>query len=119
MIDQENFERIINDMQSHVFASPNDVEKLVLSLMEMDQHLVIAQSALDFTLEASQQLMREVAEACIKVIGIRDAAKKRRLAKIAGEAAGRLAGAVQLHIAGQIMESQKVVSESLESGEES
>ena len=110
MIDQQNFERIVTDLKQNVFASPNDVEMLVVSLMEMDQHLAIAQATLDFTLKTAEQLMADVAMACVQTIGIRDAAKKRRLAAIAGKAAGQLAGAVQLYVAGQILQAQQAVA---------
>jgi hypothetical protein len=114
MIGQEDFERVINDVKASVFVSPRDVEALIVSLMEMDQHLVIAQSALDFTLTTAENLMKEVAQACVAVIGIRDAGKKRKLAQVAGEAAGRLAGALQLHIAGQILAAQEAASTPLD-----
>lgn len=106
MITPEDFERIAGELQSEEGVSSQDVAQLLVSVLEMDQQLLIAQSSLEFTLTTAENLMSEVATACINVIGIRDAAKKRKLAKIAGEAAGRLAGAVQLHIAAQIMQSQ-------------
>jgi hypothetical protein len=110
MIDQKNFERIVTDLQNHVLSyTQSDVEDLVVSLMEMDQHLAIAQQTLDFTLNTAERLMADVAQSCVNTIGIRDAAKKRKLAAIAGQAAGQLAGAVQLFVAGQIIQAQEAV----------
>jgi hypothetical protein len=111
MITQEDFTRITNDIKNNVFISPTDAALLVQTVAEMDAHLHIAQSTLDFTLRHSTESMRDVAVSCTKIIGLRDKAKERRMLKVAGECAARLAAGVQLHLAGEIMAASNIVDE--------
>jgi hypothetical protein len=110
VIDQEDFERIISGLKSELYNLPEDVEKLVISMMEMDKHLEIAQTALEFVLNTAEEMIEEFASSIVGMIGIRDAGKKRRIFGTAREFNERLAGAVQLFIARQIIEAQHAVS---------
>lgn len=111
MIDNDNFTRIVTDIQNNVFLNPDDATLLVQSIAELDAHLYIAQETLSHTLDTAVKLMEDIATACVKSVGIRDKGKERKLMKIAAETAAKFTTSVQMFVAGQIIAANSILQE--------
>lgn len=110
MISQDRFNQVVKDIQEGVMVtSQTTIQELVQTVAELDARCMVAEQTIQMTLETAERLMADVAKGAIQTIGIRDHAKARKLAKLAGEAAGRLTGAVELFMAGKVLEAQQAV----------
>lgn len=110
MISQEKFTQLVKDLDEGVMITSQVLIKgLVQTIAELDARCMVAEQTIQMTLDTAERLMADVAKGAIQTIGIRDHAKARKLAKLAGEAAGRLTGAVELFMAGKVLEAQQAV----------
>ena len=112
MISQEIFETVIAKVAEGQDISSTEAAELISTIVELDSRGVIAEQALDFVLYGSEQALLDVAKAAIKVIGIRDHAKQRKITSLAAEASGRLVAGLQILVAQAVSDLQNVTNSS-------
>jgi hypothetical protein len=110
MIEQEKFHEIIDKVKRHEFISPLDVEELIASMAELDANLLIAQNTVEFVAASATQQFERLGMQAVEIMGTRDHAKVKKMAKLFGAAAGQLVTAAQLFVQGQAAQAQELLN---------
>lgn len=118
MISEEDFATIVTAVSAGDPITTEQATLLIQSLAELDIQTAVLDAALGYSLETAQTLLNEVGQQTANVIGIRDMAKRRKIAEISGTAAGQLQAAVGLFIGNLVQQAQGIGGSAVSDGEE-
>ena len=110
MLEQEEFKRIAEIVTSGNDLSKKDANSMLVTLLELDAHLVVLQNAIELTIVNAQDVLPALAEKILQMSGRTDAKSKKKVATMAAEITARFIMATELYVQGALEEANSMIT---------
>lgn len=107
MITKEQFEDMVNKVAAGEGLTNAEASELIQTAAELDQRGAVAEQIIDFTLTASEEIYRGVAQDVVEKIQLRDKDKVRQILNSSKKAAENLTMVVQLYVSQMSLQMQQ------------
>ena len=118
MIKPEEFKKLVEDLEAGV-APTADLDVLATTIRALDVQLLIAQNALDLSMENARIAVSNIAEQVLAACGRTDQKTKKKIAEMAAGMVARCEESVQMYLAKALLEATSTLGLEWPEAEES
>jgi hypothetical protein len=111
MSNSEDFALINNKIRANEELTKDELEKLIAIIFELDSHLIIMQSTLEFSISSVQDYLLQTAETVLAMSGRTDKKIKTKAAKFAAKVAASYQNDIQTYITELVVRTEEYMKQ--------